>query len=265
MIANKSKIKEIEQAKKTCKESVSIGTTHALEIFGKSTHVHPICPLLERVGTSQSVQTSQGFLCPQHSESIDKGVLPPRQHKEVGQPLREPPDSWSNVTTTGGGCEPNRAEQHPAASKSLPAQEGETVEEQRSSRKCCMASQSSKTRASTRNTQSTAFKHVKRKPKRSRVLWRDKIWVDVITNSIERDLQSIDGVERRLRTRNVERHKVTPKTQESDPNPNSYQGVNPLAQAGQIRPDDERNSSKTCQRTNHDTDNKLSRSSSSNH
>ncbi len=91
VIANKKKIKEIEQAKKSCRESVSIGTTHALEIFGESTCVHPVCPWIERVGTSQSVQTSQGFLCPQHSESIKKGMPPPPQHKDIKQPQGEPP------------------------------------------------------------------------------------------------------------------------------------------------------------------------------
>jgi hypothetical protein len=55
MIASKKIIKEIEQAKMSCRESVSIITTHALEIIGESTCVHPVCPLLERVGTSQSV------------------------------------------------------------------------------------------------------------------------------------------------------------------------------------------------------------------
>ncbi len=93
MIANKQKIKEIEQTKKSCRESVSIGTTHALEIFGKSTCVHPVCPLFERVGTSQSVQTSQGFLCPQHSKSIEEGMPPPPQHKDVKRPRGEPPQS----------------------------------------------------------------------------------------------------------------------------------------------------------------------------
>ncbi len=50
VIASKKKIKEIEQAKMSCRKSVSVGTTHALEILGESTCVHPVCPLLERLG-----------------------------------------------------------------------------------------------------------------------------------------------------------------------------------------------------------------------
>jgi hypothetical protein len=86
MIANKKIIKEIKQAKKSCRESVSVGTTHALDILGESTCVHPVCPLLERVRTSQSVQMSQSFLCPQHSESIEEGMPPPPQHEDIKQP-----------------------------------------------------------------------------------------------------------------------------------------------------------------------------------
>ncbi len=93
MLANKKEIKEIEQAKKSRRESVSVSTTHALDILGESTCVQPVCPLLKRVRTSQSVQTSQGFLCPQHSVSIEEGMPPPPQHKDVEQPQGEPPQS----------------------------------------------------------------------------------------------------------------------------------------------------------------------------
>ncbi len=47
MIASKKIITEIEQAKMSCRESVSVGTTHALEILGESTCVHPVCSLLK--------------------------------------------------------------------------------------------------------------------------------------------------------------------------------------------------------------------------
>jgi hypothetical protein len=47
MIASKKIVTEIEQAKMSCRESVSVGTTHALEILGESTCVHPVCPLLK--------------------------------------------------------------------------------------------------------------------------------------------------------------------------------------------------------------------------
>ncbi len=86
MIASKKIIKEIEKAKMSRRESVSVGMTHALEILGESTCVHPVCPLLKRVGTSQSVQMSQGFHCLQQSESIKEGMPPPPQHKNVKQP-----------------------------------------------------------------------------------------------------------------------------------------------------------------------------------
>ncbi len=92
VIASKKKIKEIEQAKMSCRESVSVGTTHALEILGESTCVHPVCPLLERVGTSQSVQMSQGFRCPHHSESIEEGC----HHHHSMRTLNGPKENHSN-------------------------------------------------------------------------------------------------------------------------------------------------------------------------
>jgi hypothetical protein len=65
--------------------------------------------------------------------------------------------------------------------------------------------------------------------------------------------------------RNVERHKVTPKTQESDPNLGRYQSVNLLSQSGQIRSDDESYSNYTNRQTTKKKNpvSKLSRSSSS--
>jgi hypothetical protein len=188
MIANKKKIKEIEQAKKSHRESVSVGTAHALEILGESTCVHPVCPLFERVGTSQSVQTSQGFLCPQHSESIKEGMPPPPQHEDVERPQGEPTQSWSIAPMMGVTSDLDGAERHPAAREVLPAQAGESrVEEKWSSKKRSTASQSSKTRASARNTQSTTSEHVKRTPKRSKTLWREPILADVIANPIRGD------------------------------------------------------------------------------
>jgi hypothetical protein len=46
MIASKKKIKDMEQVKMSRRESVSVGTTHALDILGESTCAHPVCPLL---------------------------------------------------------------------------------------------------------------------------------------------------------------------------------------------------------------------------
>jgi hypothetical protein len=116
-----------------------------------------------------------------------------------------------------------------------------------------MASQSSKTRASAKSMQSTTSDHVKRTRKRSKILWKEPILADVIADPIRGDFQGIDRVESILRTSNDKRHEVTPKTQESDPNPGRYQSVNPLAQTGQIRSDNKSNSTYTNRRTNHIT------------
>ncbi len=171
MIASKKIIKEIEQAKMFCRESVSIGMTHALEILGESTCVHPVCHLLKRVGTNQSVQMSQGFSCPQHSESIEEGMPPPPQHKNVKWPQGEPPQSWSSPPMMRATSDLDSAEWYPAAREVLPAQAGESrVNKKWSSKKRSMASQSCKTRASAESTQITTSKHVKRMPKRSKIL-----------------------------------------------------------------------------------------------
>jgi hypothetical protein len=126
----------------------------------------------------------------------------------------------------------------------------------RSSRKHSTVSQSSKTRAGTaKSTQITTPEHVERKSKSRRLLWKDPILVNVIPTSIGGAFQSIDGVERKLRTRNVAQHKVTPKTLESDPDSDKYLSVNPLAQDGQSRSDNKQNSNNTNRQTNHDSDN----------
>ncbi len=79
--------------------------------------------------------------------------------------------------------------------------------------------------------------------------------MDVFATSIGGTFQGIDGVERKPRTRNVVRHEVTSETLESDPNPNKYPSVNPLAQDGQSRFADKQTSNKINWRTNHDSDN----------
>ncbi len=243
MIASKKIIKKIEKVKMSCRESVSVGTTHALEILGESTCVHPVCPLLKRVGTSQSVQMTQGFHCPQHSESIKEGMPPPPQQENVKWPQGEPPQSWSSPPMMKATSDLDSAERYPAAREVLPAQAGESrVKEKWSSKKCSMASQSSETWASTKSTQSTTSKHAKRMQKRSKILWKEPILVDTIANPIKGDFQGIDRVESILRTSNAKWHEVTPKTQESDPDPGRYQSVKPLAQTGQIRSDNKSNS-----------------------
>ncbi len=103
-------------------------------------------------------------------------------------------------------------------------------------RKCSRASQSSKTRAcTTKSIHSAAPKHIKRKPMRRRFSWKDLISVNIIATSIGGAFQGIDGVKRKLRTKNSTQHEVTTKTLESDPDPNKYLSVNPLAQDGQSR------------------------------
>jgi hypothetical protein len=124
VFADKNKRKEIEKAKKSCRESISIGTTHALEILSKSTCIHPVCPLLKRVRTSQSVQTSQGFLCPQHSKSIKEGIPPIPQRKDIKRPPGEPPQSWSIVPATEVICNIDSVARHPAARKSYRPRQG---------------------------------------------------------------------------------------------------------------------------------------------
>ncbi len=120
-IANKYEGKELELEKKSCNESISIGIAHMLEILGESNRVHPVCPLCERGRTSLSVQTSQVFICPKHSESTNKGMPPPPQHKDVEGPHGEPPRSWSIVPMMGGTSNLDSVEQHPTAKESLPA------------------------------------------------------------------------------------------------------------------------------------------------
>jgi hypothetical protein len=77
--------------------------------------------------------------------------------------------------------------------------------------------------------------------------------VDVFATSIGGTFQGIDRVERKLRTRNVARHKVTSKTLESDPNPKKYPSVNPLAQDGLSRFGNKQYIKKTNRQTNHDS------------
>jgi hypothetical protein len=148
IIATKDIIRQIKLARKSHKRSVSIGTTHALDILGKSSCA--ICPLHERVETSQSAQTSPGINCPQYSESTKESMPPPPQHTKVERPTGELPQSWSNVPTINGSTDIDSAEQHTTAKENLPAQARENmVEEKRGSRKHGRASQSKTTRVPT--------------------------------------------------------------------------------------------------------------------
>ncbi len=48
----------------------------------------------------------------------------------------------------------------------------------------------------------------------------------------------IDGVERKLRTRNVKGGRVASETQESDSTPDKHRSINPLVHADQLRSED---------------------------
>ncbi len=103
-------------------------------------------------------------------------------HKEVEQPIGEPPATWSIAHLLRSNSDIDSAEQNITAHKHLPTWEGEhTVEETGDSRKRSVASQSSTTRDSlATNTQSTPPKHVKRTSKRRKVSWEEPIAATVI-------------------------------------------------------------------------------------
>ncbi len=121
MIANKYNIKEIKQAKKSHKESVLIGTNHALEILGESDCTKSFCSMCERVATSPSAQMSQGTILPLHSVFTNRGMPPPPQPKEVKRPPEVPPLSWSTDPMTYRAPDIDSVEQHPTARVTLPA------------------------------------------------------------------------------------------------------------------------------------------------
>ncbi len=94
VIASKYEKKELELEKKPCKESVSIGTAHALEILGESTCVHPFALCVREAGRacqSRQVKASfvQGTLSPptracHHHHSTRTSNDPPENHPDHG-------------------------------------------------------------------------------------------------------------------------------------------------------------------------------------
>jgi hypothetical protein len=66
-----------------------------------------------------------------------------------------------------------------------------------------MVSQASKTRAPTKSTQSTTSEHVKRTPKKSKILWKEPVLSNVIVDPFRGDFQGIDRVECIHRTSNA--------------------------------------------------------------
>jgi hypothetical protein len=246
IIATRDKIREIKLAKKSQKNSVSIGTTHALEILGKSSSAKPVCPLHERVETSQPVQTSSGFIRPKHSESTNKGMPTQPQHTVVKQSIGEPPRSWSAAQMTNRNSDINSAERNTTANENLPAltRENRVEEETRKSRK-----------RTAMNTQSTAPKHVKQKPKRRIVSWKELIAANIIATPIGGNFQGIDKVEQKLRTRTVAKHRVVSELQETNSVTDTNLSINPPAHKGCSRPDDKVTNNATRRRTNHEWDN----------
>jgi hypothetical protein len=74
-----------------------------------------------------------------------------------------------------------------------------TVEETRSLRKRGAADQLIGTRKAAKTTQGSAFEHVERKPKKSRILWADPVSVEFVTCPTRGVFKGINGVESILR------------------------------------------------------------------
>ena len=64
---DKNKIKELELAKMSRRESTAIGTLHAFDILGEYLHANSVLPFLERVETGPTLQTGHSLIIPQHS------------------------------------------------------------------------------------------------------------------------------------------------------------------------------------------------------
>jgi hypothetical protein len=75
------------------------------------------------------------------------------------------------------------------------------VEETRSPRKHGAADQLIGTRKAAKTTQGSAFEHVDRKPKKSRILWADPVSVEFVTCPTRGGFKGIDGVESILRNK----------------------------------------------------------------
>jgi hypothetical protein len=135
------------------------------------------------------------------------------------------------------GPDINGAVQHATAEhKTLPSQVGESmVEEKQSSRKCS-------------RTQNTTPEHVKRRPKKGRVSWKEPIRVTTI---IRGDFQGIAGAEWKLRRGTMAEHKANLDRLEIDhttvPNPS----INPFAHTSQVRLDYDETFDNSNKKSNH--------------
>jgi hypothetical protein len=109
---DKNKIKELELAKMSCRESTAIGTSHAFDILGEYLHANSVLPFLERVGTGPTLQTGHSLIVPQHSEPIEEGAVQPPLPRpmDVVRPAGEPPHSWNLVPSLeGASCKDSAA------------------------------------------------------------------------------------------------------------------------------------------------------------
>jgi hypothetical protein len=67
---DKNKIKELELAKMSRRESTAIGTSHAFDILGEYLHTNSVLLFLEGVGIGPTLQTGHSLIIPQPSEPI---------------------------------------------------------------------------------------------------------------------------------------------------------------------------------------------------
>jgi hypothetical protein len=109
---DKNKIKELELAKMSCRESTAIGTLHAFDIIGEYLHANSVLPFLERVGTGPTLQTGHSLIVLQHSEPIEEDAVQPPLPRptDVVRPAGESPYSWNLVPSReGASCKDGAA------------------------------------------------------------------------------------------------------------------------------------------------------------
>ncbi len=165
------------------------------------------------------------------------------------RPAGEPPHSWNLVPSTEGASCKDGAALSEVNITCPPAQSGarvvvrqqavtlaqsgvSTVEETRRPRKRGAADQLIGTRKAAKTTKGSAFEHVERKPKKSRILRADLVSVEFVTCPTRGVFKVIDGVESILR--------------------NKYLRVDPLAQHD-IRSDNKDSSNKSYHLAEHGT------------
>jgi hypothetical protein len=233
------------------RESTAIGTFHSFDILGEYLHANSVSPFLERVGTGPTLHTSHSLIVLQHSEPIKEGAVQPPLPRPTNfvRPAGEPPHLWNLVPSTEGAsckdgaalsevnitCPPVQSGARVVAQQqgATLAQSGvSTVEETRNPRKCEAADQLIGTRKAAKTMQGSAFEHVERKPKKSKILWANPVSVEFVTCPTRGVFKGIDGVESILR--------------------NKYLRVDPLAQHN-IRSDNKDSSNESDHQAEHGT------------